>query len=135
VPEYTAAAVAAPVLVVALELAVLRTGLLRTARYWVTVGIVLGCQLPVDGWLTRPDAAVVHYQPAAVSGLRVPPAIPVEDFGFGYALVTLTLLGWRWYALRAGRERRAPAGGGPATATATATPPAPVAGVEGGGRG
>lgn len=92
-PEYTVAAVVAPLLVIGLELAVLRTGLLRTARYWITLGIVLGFQLPVDGWLTKPHGTVVHYQDGAITGVRLL-WFPVEDLGFGFALVTLTLLLW-----------------------------------------
>ncbi|MDI1462962.1 lycopene cyclase domain-containing protein [Catellatospora sp. KI3] len=92
--EYTVAAIAAPLAVVALELWVLRTGLLRSARYWLTMAIAFAFQVPVDGWLTRPDATVVHYDDAAISGLRVPWHIPVEDYGFGFALMTLTLLLW-----------------------------------------
>jgi lycopene cyclase domain-containing protein len=93
--EYTVAAVCAPAAVVALELAVLRTGLLREARYWVTLAIALGFQIPVDGWLTRRADPVVRYRETAVSGVRFPWDIPVEDFGFGFALVTFTLLMWR----------------------------------------
>jgi lycopene cyclase domain-containing protein len=98
--EYTIAAMAAPIAVVALELAVLRTGLLRQGRYWATVAIVLAFQVPVDGWLTRLDAPVVSYDPRATSGLRGPWDIPVEDFGFAFALVTLTLLLWLWHQRR-----------------------------------
>jgi lycopene cyclase domain-containing protein len=93
--EYTLAAVLAAVTVVGLELAVLRTGLLREPRYWLTIAIVIGFQIPVDGLLTHGDAPVVSYSDAATSGIRFPADIPVEDFAFGYALVTLALLLWR----------------------------------------
>lgn len=99
--EYTIAAVAAPVAVIALELLVLRTGLLREARYWMTVAIALAFQIPVDGWLTRAGRPIVHYEDSATSGIRFPWNIPIEDFGFGFALITLTLLLWRRLALRA----------------------------------
>ncbi|HEX6075266.1 MAG TPA: lycopene cyclase domain-containing protein [Micromonosporaceae bacterium] len=102
--EYTVAAVVAPVAVVLLELLVLRTGLLRQGRYWATLGIALGFQVLVDGWLTRPDATVVHYDPARITGVRFPFDIPVEDWGFGFALVTLTLGLWRWHQLRGGGQ-------------------------------
>ena len=105
--SYTAAAVCAPVLVVALELAVLRTGILRQARFWLTLVITLAFQVPVDGWLTKLSAPVVSYQAGAISGLRWPWDIPVEDFGFGIALVTLTLVLWE----RARRAGRVPGGG------------------------
>jgi lycopene cyclase domain-containing protein len=110
--EYTLAALAASVAVVGLELVLFRTGLFREARYWVTVAIVFGFQLPVDGWLTHRSAPVVSYNEAETSGLRFPADIPVEDFAFGFALVTLTLLLWRRQQLRAWRAREAPAGNG-----------------------
>ena len=108
--EYTIAAAAAPIAVLVLELAVLRTGLLRRPRFWAALALVLAFQVPVDGWLTWHRAPVVSYSAAAVSGLRAPWDIPVEDFGFGFALAALTLLLWEWNRRRderaAGPERR-----------------------------
>jgi lycopene cyclase domain-containing protein len=92
--EYTILAVAAPVAVIALELALLKTGLFRQARYWAALGIALAFMIPVDGWLTRADAEIVSYHDQAISGVRAPWNIPVEDYGFGFALITLTLLCW-----------------------------------------
>jgi lycopene cyclase domain-containing protein len=100
VGEYTLAAVAAPVLVVAAELVVLRTGLLRRGRFWVTVAVMLAFQVPVDGWLTKLGAPIVSYRASAISGLRWPWDIPVEDFGFGFAMITLTLLLWVRFSAR-----------------------------------
>jgi lycopene cyclase domain-containing protein len=93
--EYTLAALAAVLAVVALEILLLRTGLFREGRYWATLGIAFAFQVPVDGWLTRAQRPIVQYSAEATSGLRFPWNIPVEDFGFGFALVTLTLLLWR----------------------------------------
>ncbi|MFD1148380.1 lycopene cyclase domain-containing protein [Saccharothrix hoggarensis] len=93
-PEYLIAAVVSVVLTVALELGLLRTGLFRRPAYWLTLAIVFAFQVPVDGWLTKLSAPVVHYAPAAISGVRVPWDIPVEDFLFGFSLITLTLLLW-----------------------------------------
>jgi lycopene cyclase domain-containing protein len=95
--EYTIAALAAPAAVVLLELGLLRTGLLARGRYWAALAIVLAFQVPVDGWLTKRAAPIVSYSAAATSGLRAPWNIPVEDFGFGFALVTLTLLLWEFF--------------------------------------
>lgn len=94
--EYSLAALAAPLVVVVLELAVLRTGLLRRPRFWAAIALVLAFQVPVDGWLTWHRAPVVRYDDRALSGLRAPFDIPVEDFGFGFALAALTLLLWEW---------------------------------------
>jgi lycopene cyclase domain-containing protein len=92
--EYLLAAVAAAVLAVLLETLVLRTGLFRRPSYWVTMAIVLGFQVPVDGWLTKLDAPVVLYADWAISGVRVPWDIPVEDFLYGFAMVTAVLSLW-----------------------------------------
>jgi lycopene cyclase domain-containing protein len=92
--NYTIAAVCAPVLVVLLEVTVLRTGILRRGRLWLTIAIVLGFQILVDGWLTKLTAPVVRYQGQAISGLRWPWDIPVEDYGFGLAMILLSLVLW-----------------------------------------
>lgn len=94
VEEYLFAASAAAVVVVLLELCVLRTGLFRRPAYWITMVIVLGFQIPVDGWLTKLDAPVVLYADWAISGVRVPWDIPVEDFLYGFAMITAVLLLW-----------------------------------------
>jgi lycopene cyclase domain-containing protein len=67
------------------------------------MGIVFAFQVLVDGWLTKLSAPVVLYDEAGTTGLRVPWDIPVEDFLFGFALLTLVLLLWE----RAGRRMRA----------------------------
>jgi lycopene cyclase domain-containing protein len=98
VREYTVAAVAGMVAAVALELAVLRTGMFRDRRYWAAVAVVLLFQLPVNGVLTC--LPIVSYGPARILGPRLACA-PVEDLGFGFAMVTVTIALWR----RAGRPR------------------------------
>ncbi|MFY2858683.1 lycopene cyclase domain-containing protein [Mycobacterium sp. THU-M104] len=91
---YTLPAVVAVVLVVALEFGLLHTGLFRRPAYWWSMLIVLGFQIPVDGWLTKLRAPIVIYDQHQTSGLRFPFDIPVEDFLFGFALVTAVLLLW-----------------------------------------
>ncbi|QRP42669.1 lycopene cyclase domain-containing protein [Amycolatopsis sp. FDAARGOS 1241] len=91
---YTVPAVASVLAVVALELWALRTGLFRKPGYWITIAVVAGFQIPVDGWLTKTSHAIVRYAPEHLSGLRFPWDIPIEDFLFGYALVTAVLLLW-----------------------------------------
>jgi lycopene cyclase domain-containing protein len=91
---YTLPAATSVVAVVALEVCRLRTGLFRRREYWITMLIVAVFQALVDGRLTRLPAPVVIYDPRHISGLRFPFDIPVEDFLFGFALVTATLLAW-----------------------------------------
>ena len=72
----------------------LRTGIFRSAQYWVAMAIVGFFQVLVDGWLTKLSAPIVLYNPEHHSGIRYPWDIPVEDFGFGWAMLTLTILIW-----------------------------------------
>lgn len=101
--EYSLGVLMAIVVVVAVELLWARTGLFRTAQYWCALAIMLGFQVLVDGWLTKLSDPIVTYAPEQFSGLRFPWDIPIEDFGFGFAMVTLTMLIW----IRLGRKERA----------------------------
>jgi lycopene cyclase domain-containing protein len=91
---YTAPAVLAVLAVCALELLVLRTGLFRRPAYWLSMLIVVGFQILVDGWLTKLSDPIVVYDDRQITGIRFPFDIPVEDFLFGFALVTAVLLLW-----------------------------------------
>ena len=94
--------VVAIIAVVVVELAWFRTGVFKTAQYWIAIAITWLFQSIVDGWLTKLSAPIVIYNPAQQSGLRFPWDIPIEDFGFGWAMVTLTILVWT----RLGRTER-----------------------------
>ena len=111
--EYTLLAVVSVLGVVALELFWLRTGVLRTAQYWIAMAIVLVFQVVVDGWLTKLSAPIVLYDEGDIIGVRVPWDIPVEDYLFGFSMITLTLLVWLRLGDREGGEagRAAPASG------------------------
>ncbi|UQX11815.1 lycopene cyclase domain-containing protein [Candidatus Mycobacterium methanotrophicum] len=91
---YTVPAVLAVVVVCVLELTALRTGLFRRPAYWLSMLIVVGFQILVDGWLTKLSAPIVRYADRQTTGLRFGWGIPVEDFLFGFALVTAVLLVW-----------------------------------------
>lgn len=93
-PEYTVSVVIGLIVVVVLELAWLRTGIFRTARYWASMAIVITFQVLVDGLLTRGSEPVVAYDDSQNLGIRLPPGIPIEDFAFGFALCTAVLLIW-----------------------------------------
>jgi lycopene cyclase domain-containing protein len=91
---YTLPAVISVIVVCWLELKVLRTGLFGKLGYWLTMAIVLGFQILIDGWLTKLSAPIVLYNQKHTSGVRFPWDIRVEDFLFGVALVTAVLLLW-----------------------------------------
>jgi len=91
---YTLPAVLAVIAVCVLELRVFRTGLFRRPAYWISMAIVLAFQIPVDGWLTKLSAPIVIYDEGQITGVRVPWDIPVEDYLFGFSMITVTLLLW-----------------------------------------
>jgi len=94
VAEYAIASTLALVAVVVLELAVLRTGLFRDRAYWIAMTINLGFMVLVDGWLTKLSSPIVLYAAEEKTPWRFPWDIPVEDFAFGFALLTLVMLLW-----------------------------------------
>lgn len=104
--SYTALAVVAICLSLALDVFVLRTRLVRRRAFWVSYAIILFFQLATNGWLTA--RGVVRYDADAVLGGgqarlwgdgRVFYA-PVEDLGFGFALVLQTLSWWVFWGRR-----------------------------------
>lgn len=100
--EYTVPALVSVGVVVAIELLWLRTGIFAMLRYWLAMVIVLGFQVPVDGWLTKLSDPIVLYSSGEMTNIRFPWDIPVEDFAFGFGMVTLTMMLW----LHLGRPRR-----------------------------
>jgi lycopene cyclase domain-containing protein len=99
-PIYPTLAVLAAVAVIALELLVLRTGVFKSAAYWLAMAISLAFMIPVDGWLTKLSAPIVIYRAADVSGLRPVWDILLEEFAYAFALLTLVIALWD----RAGRR-------------------------------
>lgn len=102
IPAYPGFSVLAAVVVVALELRVLRTGLFRQKAYWIAMAIVFAFQVPVDGWMTKLTAPIVRYNPDVLSGWRWPLDIPTEEFVYAWAMLTLVMLLWE----RASRHDR-----------------------------
>lgn len=120
---YTQLSVVSMVLAGIVDLAVLRVGLLRRRLFWVAEGIIVFCQLISNGFLTGLD--IVRYSGDAILGQTSPtdgsaPAMfgagrlvfaPLEDLGFGFALVLLTLSLWVWWGRRG--VQRVPVAGPP----------------------
>ena len=91
-PEYTVGTLLAMLVVVLAELLWARTGIFRKAQYWLALGIMFAFQVVVDGWLTKLSDPIVSYHPEQFSRIRFPWDIPIEDFGFGIALITAGLM-------------------------------------------
>ncbi|MEO7429295.1 MAG: lycopene cyclase domain-containing protein [Acidimicrobiales bacterium] len=105
-PIYPTLAVAAALGVLALELGALRSGLLRERAYWISMAICLGFMIPVDGWLTKLSAPIVVYRPNDTSGIRPIWDIPLEEYAYAFALLTLVMLVWDRLGARPHNEAR-----------------------------
>jgi lycopene cyclase domain-containing protein len=103
---YTDAALLGVAFAALLDLAVLRTNLLRRKGFWASYLIILAFQLVVNGILT--GRRLVVYSPTAVLGGATPQFLgdgrlayaPVEDLLFGFSLVVQTLAWWVWFGRR-----------------------------------
>ena len=82
---------------VVLDLGVLRTRLLTRKAYWTAYAIVLFFQLLTNEWLT--SRGVFIYGSDAILGWRIGHA-PIEDFLFGFSVVTQSMMWWVWWGRR-----------------------------------
>ncbi len=101
-PYYPILSIVAAVGVVLAERLWLRTGLFRDRTYWIAMLVVVVFMIPVDGWMSKTSDPIVIYDPDVLSGIRFPWDIPIEEFVYAFALITLTMLLWE----RAGRRER-----------------------------
>jgi lycopene cyclase domain-containing protein len=91
--EYTAAAAVSALVVVVLD-RWLGTRLLRQKGFWVFLAAMAGFMLVVNGYLTwRP---IVIYREGAYLGIRLG-TIPLEDFVFGFSLISLSVVLWEYF--------------------------------------
>jgi lycopene cyclase domain-containing protein len=95
--EYTLLALVSVLLVVLYELFWLRSGIFSDSRFWIAMAICYAFMLLVNGWFTKLSAPIVLYDPDHHIGWRFPWDIPVEDYVFGFSL--LTAVAARWKAL------------------------------------
>lgn len=108
--SYTTIAVLSVFVVVLVDLFVTRCALIRRGDFWRAYAIMFFFQLLTNAVLTGRE--VVQYDddtilgvgndvaaPELFSGGRVFYA-PVEDLGFGFALILLTLTAWVWLGRR-----------------------------------
>ena len=94
---YTVLVVLAVVGAMVLDLAVLRTGLVRRRAFWTAYTIVLFFQLITNGWLTGRD--IVVYSADDILGARLVYVL-VEDLLFGFSMVLQTQVWWVWWGRR-----------------------------------
>jgi lycopene cyclase domain-containing protein len=106
---YTGIAVVAALGAVALD-RLAHTRLTTSGTWWATYAIIFVFQLLTNGWLT--GRRIVRYDPDAILGNGRVRLVgdgrlvfaPVEDLGFGFALVLTTCVVWVWLGRRSGEE-------------------------------
>lgn len=102
---YTQLAILGVAVAVAVDLLVLRTGLVRRRAFWVSYAILVSFQLITNGMFT--GFGIVRYDGDAIIGgtspeTGPPPFLgdgriafaPVEDLLFGFSLILLALSCW-----------------------------------------
>ena len=89
---YTLLSIVAATLAIATDV-VLKTKLLQQSRYYLFLGIIFVFKLLVNGYLT---AHIVIYNAQHILGWRIL-SIPLEDFIYGFALITFCISIWEWH--------------------------------------
>ena len=105
-PEYALGSALSVIAVVIAERFWFRSGLFRARAYWIALGICLFFMVLTNGWLTKLSAPIVIYEPTMKTPWRGPWDIPIEDYGFGFALLTLVLASWERARRRDGTNDR-----------------------------
>ncbi len=90
-PEYTLLTALALIVALLLDFLLLRTRIVKTRRFWLTILAILPGKLLLNGYLTA--VPIVRYHEPYYLGIRLG-SIPVEDFFYMLAIVILVLSFW-----------------------------------------
>jgi len=91
--EYTLLSVFSVALVLIADV-FLKTNLLKRKLFWFFLLVIIFFKFIVNGYLTGKN--IVIYNPEFFMGLRIG-SIPVEDFIFGFSMVSLTIISWEYF--------------------------------------
>jgi lycopene cyclase domain-containing protein len=69
-------------------------GILRKKEYYIFLPVILFFKLLVNGYLTGYE--VVIYNSKYFMGIRLG-SIPVEDFLFGFSMITMSVIFWEYF--------------------------------------
>jgi lycopene cyclase domain-containing protein len=67
---------------------------LRRKEFYLFIAVILVFKFLVNGFLTGRE--IVMYNPVFFLGIRVG-SIPLEDFMFGFSMVTFTIVFWEYW--------------------------------------
>jgi len=91
--EYTILAAVSVLLTVAID-KVSKTAILKKTYFYLFLLIIFGFKFLVNGYLT--GKKIVIYNPVFFLGIRIG-SIPLEDFFFGFSMVTLSIVFWEYF--------------------------------------
>lgn len=95
--EYTLLAIAGVIISVIVDVLVLRTRLVLNKKFWVFWVVMFILIFIINGYLTwRP---IVLYGEGHYLGIRLF-TIPIEDFLYGFSLLTLNISIWEFFSRR-----------------------------------
>ncbi len=72
----------------------MQTFILSKGLFWVFIVIIIFFKFLVNGYLT--SSGIVLYNPNSYLGIRLG-SIPLEDFLFGFSMVTLGIIFWEYF--------------------------------------
>lgn len=72
----------------------LKSRLFIRAEFWVFLSVIAVFKLAVNGYLTATN--IVVYNPSTFLGIRLG-SIPLEDFLFGFSMVSMTIIFWEFF--------------------------------------
>jgi len=70
------------------------TEVLRKGEFYIFLLVIFGFKLMVNGYLTAKN--IVQYRPQFFLGIRIG-TIPLEDFLFGFSMVTMSIIFWEYF--------------------------------------
>ena len=91
--EYTLLAFLSIIATVALD-TISGVKILRRPLFYLFMAIIFFFKFLVNGYLT--GANIVLYNPKFFLGIRLG-SIPLEDFMFGFSMVTMTIIFWEYF--------------------------------------
>ena len=94
--EYTLLAVAS-VFITVIIARMTKTRVLSRPEFYIYLLVIMCFKFLVNGFLTGQN--IVMYNPGFFLGLRIG-SIPLEDFFFGFSMITQTLIFWEYFNAR-----------------------------------
>lgn len=91
--EYTVLAILSLLFTLAIN-KLLKTKIFGLVEYWVYLAFILLAEFVVNGFITGQGIVLYNYQ--FFMGKRLG-TIPVEDFLFGFSMVTLAVIFWEFF--------------------------------------